>query len=75
MFRVYSGKFCGAIDDRADGFKWSVTLVDTADFKDNSPIAKGVTSTMEEAIIATYKAMGGAKAAKGGHETEIPDPT
>jgi hypothetical protein len=70
MFRVFSGKFCGAIDEDPNGFGWSVTLVDTADVKDNPPLAQGTAPTMEEAIIATYKAMGGAKAAGGGHETE-----
>jgi hypothetical protein len=70
MFRVFSGKFCGAIDDQADGFKWSVSLVDTTDVKDSLPVEEGTASTMEEAILATYKVMGGAKAAQGGHETE-----
>jgi len=70
MFRVYSGKFCGAINDAATDFAWSVTLVDTAEEKDHLPVASGSASTMEEAIIATYKAMAAAQAAQGGHETE-----
>lgn len=71
MFRVYSGKFCGAIDEASGDFAWSVALVDTPQEKDHKPLATGTASTIEEAIIATYKAMAQAKAATGGHETEI----
>ena len=70
MFRVYSGKFCGAINEEATDFAWSVTLVDTPEEKDHLLVASGSASTMEEAIIAAYKAMAVAKASRGGHETE-----
>ena len=70
MFRVFSGKFCGAIDRTPAGFVWAVTLADLSVDDEQPPIAKGVAPTMNEALKDTYASMTGLIAATGGHETE-----
>jgi len=70
MLRVYSGKFCGSIDERDGQFEWSVTLADVTLPDEQPSIATGHAATMETALIDTYRAMTGAIAGQGGHETE-----
>lgn len=68
MLRVMSGKFVGSIDERDSQFVWSVTLADTTLPSDQTPVAEGSNSTMEEALIVTYRALAKAIAAHGGHQ-------
>ena len=68
MLRVMSGKFVGSIDERDGQFVWSVTLADTTLPSDQAPVAEGSSSTMEEALIVTYRALSKAIAAHGGHQ-------
>jgi hypothetical protein len=68
MLRVMSGKFVGSIDDRDGQFLWSIALADPTLPSDQAPVAEGSNSTMEEALIATYRALAKAIAAHGGHQ-------
>lgn len=70
-FRVFSGKFCGAIDRKPDGFAWSVGLSDLTLPDDTPPITQGLAPTMNEALKDAYDSITGLKASSGGHETEI----
>jgi hypothetical protein len=70
MFRVFSGKFCGAIDEKPEGFVWAISLSDLTLSDDQEPISKGVSPTMSEALKDAYDSMTGLIAATGGHATE-----
>lgn len=70
MLRVFSGKFCGAINQKPNGFVWAITLADLALPDDQEPISKGVAPTMNEAIKDTYASMTVLIASMGGHQTE-----
>ena len=69
-FRVFSGKFCGAIDRKPEGFVWAITLSDLTLPDDQEPISHGISPTMNEALKDAYASMIGLIAATGGHETE-----
>jgi hypothetical protein len=60
-----SGKFVGSIDERDGQFVWSVTLAEPVLSSEQTPIAEGSNSTMEEALIVTYRALAKAIAAHG----------
>jgi hypothetical protein len=70
MFRVFSGKFCGAIEPKPEGFVWTITLSDLSLPDDQMPIAKGIVPTMNEALKDAYASMTALIAATDGHETE-----
>jgi hypothetical protein len=63
VFRVYSGKFCGAIDEKPEGFAWSIRLSALAE--DEPPITEGTEPTMNAALTEAYKSLTGLIAATG----------
>jgi hypothetical protein len=67
-FRVFSGRFCAAVDKTSDGFVWSVGLSDLTLPDDYPPIIKGTATTMSAALKEAYDTM--AELISLGHEAE-----